>query len=186
MPIKSDNELSKAVADVGQLLQEIQDYAGRDFSKPCKVRFPRGYIRTASEQRMRLGFLKDSVLSSNISYTLILTDVLHWLLVRTDIAATAKEMLIKLQISLLGNLVESITKVYLKGKCGKGYAERTKYMEEHNLITAQLHSELDWLWDMRNRNHLFLVTSSEYYSADYTTANYNRAAKAFQELLSVL
>ncbi|MDT4952127.1 MAG: hypothetical protein QOJ02_265 [Acidobacteriota bacterium] len=186
MSIESDEELERTVATVGQLLQDIQDYVGRDFSKPCKLRFPRGYIRTAAQQRARLAFLNDRTLKHNISYTLILSDVLHWVLVRTDVAATAKEMLIKLQMFLLGSLVESITKVYLRGKCGQSYAKRTEYLEQLGMIPAPLRSELDWLWDLRNRMHLFQVTSSEYYSSDYTTANHNRAVKAFQELLNAL
>ena len=186
MAIQSDGELKEAVATVGQLLQDIQDYVGRDFSKPCKIRFPRGYIRTAAQLRVRLSFLNDPVLKDNIAYTLILSDVLHWILVRTDLAATAKDMLIKLQMFLLGSLVESITKVYLRGRCGQNYVKRTEYMEQNGMIPAHLRPELDWLWDLRNRMHLFQVTCSEYNLSDYTTANHNRAVKAFQELLDAL
>ncbi len=40
--------------------------------------------------------------------------MIHWLLIRTDIASTAKEMLIKLCIFIGGTLIESITTDYLK------------------------------------------------------------------------
>lgn len=43
------------------------------------MRFPRGYLRTAAEARTRLGFLEHSHLKSNISYTMLLSDVQHWL-----------------------------------------------------------------------------------------------------------
>lgn len=56
MAIKSDAELAAAVEKAGGLLQEIQDYVKRDFTRPTKVRFPRGYIRPASEARTRLDF----------------------------------------------------------------------------------------------------------------------------------
>jgi hypothetical protein len=186
MVIRSDAELASAVEKAGNLLQEIQDYTKRDFSKPAKVRFPRGYIRPASEARTRLGFLAHSHLKSNISYAMLLSDVQHWLLVRTDISGTAKEMVIKLQVFLLGSIVESAIKVFLKGKCGGNYAKRTEYLEAHGIISDQLHIDLDWLWDMRNKMHLFQLDNTEWLSTDYTVANHNRAVRAFKALVVAL
>ena len=186
MAIQSDQELALKVIEAGALLQEIQDYVGRDFSKPAKIRFPRGYIRTAAEARLRIPFVKDVKLKSNVSYTMILSDVQHWLLVRTDLSATAKEMIIKLQMFLLGSIVESLTKVYLKGKCGGNFCKRTAYLKEHGVISEQLQIDIDWLWDMRNKMHLFLVDRSEWQSSDYTIANHNRAVMAFKNLLEKL
>lgn len=186
MPITNDEELAQAVIDAGLLLQEIQNYAGRDFTKSAKVRFPRGYLRKASEARARLGFLESSHFKSNVSYTMLLSDVQHWLLVRTDLSGTAKEMIIKLQFFLLGSIVESLTKVFLKGKCGGGFSKRTEYLCEHGVITEQLRIDLDWLWEIRNKMHLFLLDDTEWLSTDYTVANHNRAVRAFKALLGVL
>ena len=186
MTIQSDEELAQKVMEASALLQEIQDYAGRDFSKPAKVRFPRGYIRTAAEARGRMSFVKEVKLKSNVSYTMILSDVLHWLLVRTDLSGTAKEMIIKLQMFLLGSIIESLTTDYLKGKCKKNFCKRTAYLKEHGVISEQLQIDIDWLWGMRNKMHLFLVDSSEWQCSDYTTANHNRAVKAFKSLLDKL
>lgn len=186
MTIHNDEELAVAVAKAGELLQEIQNYVKRDFSKPAKVRFPRGYIRPASEGRTRLGFLDTSHLKSNISYTMLLSDVQHWLLVRTDLSGTAKEMVIKLQIFLLGSIIESSTKVFLKGKCGGNYAKRTAYLEHSGIITAGLHTELDWLWELRNKMHLFQLDNTEWLSIDYTVASHNRAVRAFKALIEAL
>jgi hypothetical protein len=186
MTIQSDEELAQKVIEAGALLQEIQDYVGRDFSKSAKVRFPRGYIRTAAEARGRIPFVKEVKLKSNISYTMILSDVQHWLLVRTDLSGTAKEMIIKLQMFLLGSIIESLTKVYLKGKCSKNFCKRTAYLKKHNIISEQLQIDIDWLWDMRNKMHLFLVDKSEWQCSDYNIANLNRAVKAFQTLLEKL
>ena len=49
--------------------------------------------------------------------------------------------------------MESVTKVYLKGKCGKkkDYKYRTTYLVAQNIIKQQLKIDLDWLWDMRNK-----------------------------------
>lgn len=186
MTIQSDEELAQKVIEAGALLQEIQDYVGRDFSKSAKVRFPRSYIRTAAEARARIPFVKDAKLRNNVSYTMLLSDIQHWLLVRTDLSGTAKEMLIKLQMFLLGSIIESLTKVYLKGKCGGNFCKRTDYLKEHGVISEQLQIDIDWLWGIRNNMHLFLLDSSEWQSSDYTITNHNRAVKAFKNLLEKL
>jgi len=186
MTIQNDEELAQKVAEAGALLQEIQNYVGRDFSKSAKVRFPRGFIRKALEGRGKISFVKDANLRSNISYTMLLSDIQHWLLIRTDLSGTAKEMIIKLQMFLLGSIIESLTKVYLKGRCGGNFCKRTAYLKDHSFISQELQTEIDWLWDMRNKMHLFLVDNSEWQSADYTVANHNRAVQAFKALLEKL
>lgn len=186
MRITNDAELAKAVKEANDLIQAIHDYSGRDFSKKWKLRFPRGYVRTAEVQRQRLSFLSNGPLKDNIAYTLILSDTTHWLLARTDVSATIKEQLIKLHLFLLGSLVESITKICLKGKCGKSYKGRTAYLVTHKMIDQKLKDELDWLWDMRNNMHLFLVTTSEYSCPHYTDTNYNRGVRSFHSLITTL
>ena len=186
MTISNDDELRRGLEQASSLLQEIQDYLGRDFSKSAKVRFPRGYIRTATIARKKINFVQPEALKSNISYTMMLTDVQHWLLARTDLAGTAREMVIKLQIFLIGTIIESVTKAYLKGKCGDGYKRRTNYLLAEGLISDELKADLDWLWDVRNKMHLFQVTDSEWLSKDYSVENHNRAMRAFNELLSCL
>lgn len=186
MTIKSDEELAQKIDKASALLQEIQNYVGRDFSKTAKVRFPRGYIRTATESRNRIQFVEDKNLRNNISYTLLLSDVQHWLLVRTDISGTAKDMLIKLQMFLLGTVIESLTKNFLKGKCGGNFCKRTDYLKEQGLISESLKADIDWLWEIRNKMHLFQVDNSEWQSSDYTIANHNRAVRAFKNLLEIL
>lgn len=190
MAIENDNELEEAVNEAGRLLQDIQDYVKRDFTKPAGVRFPRGYVRTAEQARKRLGFLDNSLnnpaLKSNIAYTMMLSDVQHWLLVRTDLFGTAKEMVIKLHLFLLGSIVESVTKVYLRGRCGGNYGKRTEYLEKQTIISSELRMELDWLWELRNRMHLFQIEKIEWLSTDYTVHNHNRAVNAFKKLLELL
>jgi hypothetical protein len=186
MVIENDQELAEAVEEAGALLQSIQDYVTRDFSGSAKVRFPRGYIRTAQEARRRLTFLEDRNLKSNIAYTMQLADVQHWLMMRTDLGGMAKEMVIKLQIFLLGTIVESITKVYLRGRCGRNFAKRAEYLCEHGIISKNLRDEIVWLWEVRNRMHLFQLDEIEWLANEYTVANHNRAVRAFKALLMAL
>ena len=186
MKIENDDQLKVAIDKAGELLQSIQNYVERDFTKPAKVRFPRGYIRSATTARNAIPFIKNNQLKSNLSYVMMLSDVQHWLLARTDLAGTAKEMVIKLQFFLFGTLVESITKDYLKGICGGNYAKRVDYLESNSIINKALAVEIKWLWNMRNKMHIFQVDQHEWLSTDYTVANHNRAVACLKSLLQAL
>ncbi|WP_199532930.1 hypothetical protein [Thiopseudomonas alkaliphila] len=185
MEIENEAQLEEAVEKASELLQAIQDYCGRDNIKKAKIRFPRGYIRTASVQRGRLRFIKDQSLKSNLAYTLMLSDVVLWNLIRTDISGTANQMLIKLFIFLGGSMVESITKDYLKGICGKNFKKRTEYLVDNQIIPDELKEELDWVWDTRNNMHLFMLDGSEYENS-YNASAHTRCAKAFKGLIETL
>ena len=187
MPINSDSGLKNAVTQASILLQEIQDYCGRKYNASARARFPRRFLRTAAEQRGRLSFVENNDLKSNLSYSLILSDTIHWLLTRTDIAATAKEMLIKLHIFIGRALIESITKDYLKGvrTPQKTYKNRTLSLKDKGIIDARLKEDLDWIWDTRNNIHLFGLTEREYVN-EYNTTSQSRAAKAFRDFVEIL
>ena len=59
-------------------------------------------------------------------------------------------------------------------------------MVEQDLIAPELKVELDWLWDMRNRMHLFQVEEHEWLSTDYTVENHNRATRSLKALTEAL
>ena len=187
MTIETDEELAAAVKKAGLLLQEIQDYCGRENRPDAKVRFPRGYLRTASEQRNRLSFVQSKELRANLSYTLILTDSILWLLVRTDISATAKDMLIKMFIFLGGALIEGILSDYLVGIVGKqrSFKKRSEYLLNQGIVSQSLHDDLNWVWDIRNNMHLFLLDVREYEN-QYNVSSHVRCANAFKELIKIL
>lgn len=185
MPITTDVELRAAAEQAGTLLQEIQNYVGRNPNQNAQVRFPRGFIRTAAVQRARLGFVADDILKTNLSYALMLSDVIYWMMLRTDIATTAKDMLVKLYISLGGNMIESITKEYLHGICGRSFKRRSTYLVDAGVLPADLKIEIDWVWDMRNNMHLFDLEATEYEN-EYTVESHNRCTAAFKALLDAL
>ena len=188
MNITNDEELAEASKKAGELLQSINDYCVAqnktitDFPE-SKVRFPRGFVRTAAHQRHRFPFLSSHDLKSNIAYTLILSDTILWLALRTDISGMAKDMLYKLFLFLVGAVAESTTKEYLKGICGKNYKVRTTYLVNNGVIDQDLKDELDWLWDTRNRMHLFQLKGREYVN-DYCPENHHRAIRAFRDMLA--
>ncbi len=184
--MSNDNELKIAVEKANELIQEITDYLGENNNKDAKLRFPRGYIKTTAHYRKKLSFIKDPILLSNSSYTLMLLDVYRWIVNRTDIWGAPRDMLIKHGICIIGSLCESFTKDALKEKVNakKSYKSRTAYLVDKNLIDDKQKQELDWVWDTRNNQHLFLVTFIEF--EHYKAKDYNRANNAFKNLCESL
>lgn len=190
MPITNEQELQEATNQASALIQAIHDYCsanGRTIADvpEARVRFPRGFIRTAAYQRSRFPFLADHALKSNIAYTLILSDTILWLAVRTDVGGTARDMLNKLFIFLVGSIIESVTKVYLRGICGRNFEARLTFLVENAVITQNLKDEICWVWETRNRMHLFQLEGREYEN-DYNEENHTRTIAAFRGLLAAL
>lgn len=190
MAIESLEDLRRASEKAGVLLQEIHDYCqANDLNwtecEESRVRFPRGFIRTASDQRRRLTFIEDGSLRDNLAYTLILSDVVLWVLLRTDLWGTPKHMLTKMYAFLGATLCESITKVYLSGVCGQNFKRRNEFMLANQMIDAATKDDLDWLWDLRNRMHLFQLDAREYEN-DYSDQCHVRVVKTFRNLIRAL
>ena len=190
MAIRSRAELRDAARRAGDLMQEIQDYCAANRlnwaeCEDAKVRFPRGFIRPASTQRLRLSFVQDQSLKDNLAYTLILSDVVLWIKLRTDLWGTPKHMVTKLYAFLIGTLCESMTKEYLAGACGKNFKRRNEYLLEYQIIDQRTKDNLDWLWDLRNRMHLFQLEAREYEN-EYTDECHTRCVTTFRQLVRAL
>jgi hypothetical protein len=190
MEINNLEDLKVASTQVSELLQKIQNYCElNDLNwaecDEAKVRFPRGFIRSASLQRARFPFLSNPALKSNLAYTLILSDVILWVKLRTDVWGTPQEMLTKLYVFLIGTLCESITKEYFKDSCGKGFKPRNEYMLIKKIIDEELKNDLDWLWDTRNRMHLFQLEDREYEN-NYNNSCHEKCVKTYRSLLKAL
>lgn len=115
----------------------------------------------------------------------MLSDTVLWLSVRTDIGGTARDMLNKLFIFLIGSIIESVTKDYLKGICGKNFEGRLTFLVTNGVIQEELKQEICWVWETRNRMHLFQLEGREYEN-DYHDANHHRTIAAFRALLVAL
>lgn len=182
MAINDDEELVEAVADVSEKLQSIQDYLGQDSSADGKVRFPRGFMRTADHFRHKLFFIPDRNARDNLAYALILSDVYRWLTNRTDLYGTAREMIIKAGIVLTGSIAETIMVEYTRGVIGRrhGFCARADRMAAAGIISGHLSEDLKWLWETRGGIHIYEINEREY--ERYRMSDYNRAIRVLRSL----
>lgn len=180
--IRNDEELRAVVREIGDKLQDVTSYLGdRNCPDGC-IRFPTGYLRHAEPLRNSYSFIRDHTLQRNISYCLLGTDVVRWLLNRTTLMGLARGMVIKQGLTMIASVLESVTKDYLLDGYGgaKGYPTRLERLVTHGVIDEALKTELRWVWDQRQGIHLYLCTDLEL--DQYTVADYNRAVRAMQGL----
>lgn len=184
MPITSEAELLRVANQVGNGLAAIQAYLGDRNSEVGKVRFPPGYIRKANTIRAQLWFLRDETIRRNLAYAHIQSDTLRWLLNRTALTGTAREMIIKESICLAAAICESITKIVCRQErlCGetRGFKPRCDTLRTHDAISEVTSNELKWLWDFRQNEHIFMAPDWEY--GYYKMTDCNRAIRALRAL----
>lgn len=184
MAIENDAELAEAVLTAGGLIQEISDYANQNpESEPiAKLRFPTGFLRTASFHRARLQFVPNANLRKNLSYACMTHDVFRWLIVRTDLSGQARDMVIKEAICLTGSVCETLT--IWPGEQGlgksKSFANRAARLRELGVISEAVEADLNWVWDIRCREHIAGVEIQEW--NHYTTAQWRRSVAALRAL----
>ena len=151
----------------------------------ARVRFPRGFIRTAGYHRDTLPDLGSEVQRRNASYALMSLDVLRWLVVRTDLSGAGLSMIVKESICVVGALCEWLTKEGTRGHASsRPYVQRTAKLVQLGQIEPGLKTELDWVWDIRCNEHLHEVLSLEHEM--YSRDDYNRALNAYVSLRNVL
>jgi len=189
--IQNDSELKEIIKQINENLQLVSEYIGPE--DPDKydhndflIRIPRGYIRKASEHRDRISFIGDQTLIKNISYSLLLSDFYCWLLNRTGISLTLREMIIKSGITLYCSIAESLLRIDpLKNiRPNKSFKRRLEGMLNVGYIDVELKNKLSWLWDARGNIHLYILNNPEY--KKYNDEDYNKAATITSELLEVL
>jgi hypothetical protein len=182
--INNPQELENRVREASAALQEISDFL-RDHPRNealGKVRFPRGYLRTAAEHRARLPFIASRTLRDNVSYALMTHDVLRWLSSRTDLSGQALEMVTKEAVCLLGTVCESISIYPTQHGLGRGsgFNRRIRRLVEMNVIDALAEERLNWLWTKRNQEHLVDVLFREW--NHYTPRDWTDSVAAYHAL----
>jgi hypothetical protein len=190
--ISSDEELARAVAQAGELVQSIQDYCDRALRDDAKIRFPRGLIRTADTYRTRFPAYLDREKISNCSYAFMFLDVLWWLSSRTDVTSVAKQMVLKSAIVNLGMILEACLMVpglprskVLSNQSAAGVNLRIDNAEKRGWISKDDCVALKQLWDQRNNVHQKkMQTDSE--RDLYTADHINKPHEALLNLLAKL
>ena len=73
-----------------------------------------------------------------------------------------------------------------KGVIGNNhnFKARTKRMLDKGIITEDLRSKLDWLWDKRQAIHIYLISQPE--DGLYKHSDYMKAKSITNDLLDVL
>ena len=113
-------------------------------------------------------------------------DVQAWLLKRTDIAGHARHMLIKACIGSLGGIAEALLIDATTPPMGKRQkvASRVQKLRDEDRIPASLAIDLNWLWDIRNRQHLHGLSEREFDM--YTREDHPRAEETVAGLVMTL
>jgi hypothetical protein len=177
MEIANDFELANIVVEVNERLQAIQNYCGIEKNEIAKVKFPRGFIRTALSHRKKLPAGLPPLLRHNISYSLMTLDVFRWLIIRTDISRSASSMVIKRAIAILAELMETFVKHYAKRK---KFDKAVNFLEERKILNSELSKDLKNVWKMRATIHLWEAKELEH---DKFKANdYNKILATYEKL----
>jgi hypothetical protein len=110
--IENDEQLIATVKEINCSFVAIQNYCEIDKNELAKIKFPRGFLRTAFFHRKKMPTGLDALLFHNISYSLMTLDVIRWLVVRTDISGAAQSMIIKRAVTTLAEVMEALLKNY--------------------------------------------------------------------------
>jgi hypothetical protein len=115
-------------------------------------------------------------------------DVLQWILNRTDIFGTPKEMIIREMISLASAIVDALTKQIAQQEALSGHKEESgqhrELLLEKGAISEKTAEELKWLWAKRHDAQIFLT--GEYEFGHCTMKQCNRALRTLKNLKSEL
>jgi hypothetical protein len=186
MPIRNDVELISAMAAAGQHLQDIHDYTQRADRADAKVRFPRGVMKTADEYREVCPSYLDRNKASSCAYAFMFLDVLWWMTKRTDLAITAKEMVLKAAIITLATISEAVLTIPHQAGFGPSaqFKNRLNAAVQLGLIDDKDRTLLCKLWDDRNHIHLKRQETSEF--GKYKEPDVDLPRAALDRMLQVL
>lgn len=184
--IANEAELESAVEAVGNGLQLISNYLAANPEAVGKVRFPRGFLGTAYSHSKKFNWVENDVLKRNMSYQYIFYDVLRWVSNRTDIGATAREMLYKHSIVVVASVAEGLADAAAKQLefVERKFPKQLTRLLNEKVISQKVHDEVVWMWGIRQRVHVHIVDDLEW--SKYKVTDARRASKAVAELEKAL
>lgn len=193
-------------------LQEAETIAIRNGLKPPirqpnlrdheKIRFPRGYIRKASEFRDRYSLpqlIHDGDRRSNIAYALQTTDFLNYLVNRFSIGLSVERVLYKIAIAHIVSIIEALiygtidslhkhcvedTRVcHRSSRCPLYIKSPNKYTFRHAIdlliskevlrLSEEEKTGLLELKTIRDRVHIWDAIGNEFLDHDFALKEYN-------------
>lgn len=178
--MENDVYLKRLVDNIGKSLQQLENYLqrkypGDDYLKTkVEIQFPRGYIRKCEDFRSRYP-CNDQTIGRNVSYAILSTELLRWLLNRFKLFGALESMVIKLGIVVVTSAIEGIVHDRLKTlniKCAKSLKKNIEKLEAKGVISERLAEELQKFRKKRDNIHLYVVREWEYQK--YTLADYNK------------
>jgi hypothetical protein len=174
------NELNQSIAS----LHKEGDVYSYEIDRDRQIEFPRGFLRSLRTYRSFFPFVEDEILREKIANHMMHRDTLHWLWLKTDIGAWAREMVVKFQLINLASILEAIIKTLkpkMPGKKDNMY-DRIDALQEEKLINNA--AELKELWAARNSIHLHLTGNKE--TVEYSDENYKLWHSAMATLINNL
>lgn len=185
--LSNDILLRKLVRELSKNFKQLEELIKENEVGKVDITFPRGVIRRAQEYRVQLLFIENRTLRRNIAYRLMLNDVYRWVINRFDIALTAKEMIIKDEICLFGNIIAA-TIINLAQKMSTnseiGFKTAITILAKNGIIEEDFKKELLWVWGIRNKEHLQTLKDTEY--DKYKSKDYDRTIKIWNTLIEQL
>lgn len=185
-PPPTDGEVRAVVAEVNWALQRLQSMIGREDSDVARIAFPRGYLREIGRWRVALTFVRGGQVRDSVADTLMMHDVQAWILKRTDLAGHARDMLVKATLGALGSIAEALLIDATSPPMGQRqrFTSRVKRLREEGVLHEDVAVDLEWLWEIRNRQHLHALEAREF--DVYTSQDHPRAEAVVASLIIAL
>lgn len=176
-------ELNKLNIAIKSLHAEGDVYS-YEIDKSRMIDFPRGFLKTLHTNRSFLSFLDNKIIIENIAQHMMHRDTLHWVWLKTDISADARNMIIKFQLINLASILEAIVKsIYPKmpKKMDDVYNRIDKLEIEKYISNA---TNLKKLWEARKSIHLHLTEEKD--RIKFTDSKYIAWNKSISTLIKEL
>ena len=110
MEVKDDKieDIEDLVEIISDKLQQLEKLLKEVDIEKTNIILPSGIVSLASSHRRDFSFVVEEPLRSNLSYHLMLDEILYWMLMRFGFYASVQEMLIKITIANVGNIIGAI------------------------------------------------------------------------------
>lgn len=129
--------MQEIVKKIHFLLKRLNDHNRNTNTESIKIKLPGGIISTVDNYTRSLPYITNDILQRNISYHLMLDDVFIWFLNHFAFYAVVKEMIVKIAIANLGNIMEAIVQ-FLAKNISNNHSKRITFNKIYSHFCAFL------------------------------------------------